>query len=76
MKAILVVDLPDNDIDKYYVEYTLMKSVGDCGYWIDGTDYALSKPMPNEREEKDHYDFGWNDCVRVLNDDYNLCKLG
>ena len=38
--------------------------------------YCPLKPEPKEREEKDHYDMGWYDCVRVINSDYNLCKLG
>ncbi len=33
-------------------------------------------PSIDTREENDEYDTGWNDCIRVLNGDFNVCKLG
>ena len=77
MKAILVVDMPNdmNVEETKALNVTLFNGLFVKELKID----CPLKPMPNEREEKervDFYDMGWNDCVRVLNNDYNLCKLG
>lgn len=74
MKAILVIDVGKNvDFKKDFAKIRLFTS---NGRGISYYNKVKLQPMPNEREEKDHYDYGWNDCVRVLNNDYNLCKLG
>lgn len=82
MKALIILNLEDCTFDE--IEEAEIKEISliyqdketgkKCDFlWETGFEII---PMPNEREEKDHYDFGWNDCVRVLNGDYNLCKLG
>lgn len=68
MKAILIVDVDEDMVGE--VDYTLLTKENMCN------GRAELKPMPHEKEEKDHYDMGWNDCVRVLNNNYNICKLG
>ncbi len=79
MKAIMIVDIPDN-CNRNLLFKTPVSIVFNYGtyktlLYADG----YLQPMPNEKEEKeriDYYDMGWNDCVRVLNNNYNLCKLG
>lgn len=77
MKAILVIDVGANvDFKKDFAKIRLFTS---NGRGISYYNKVKLQPMPNEKEEKeyvDYYDMGWNDCVRVLNNNYNLCKLG
>ena len=80
MKAILVIDIGDEEIEDLAINYLLYRSSE--GMVIDGDMGAVLKPMPLKREthvywksvgignipthEISDYDKGWNDCVEFL----------
>ena len=80
MKAILVIDIDDEEIEDLGVNYLLYRASD--GKVINGDMGAILKPMPSKREtivhwksiggedipthEVSEYDKGWNDCVDFL----------
>lgn len=85
MKAILVIDIGDEEIEDLAINYLLYRSSE--GMVIDGDMGAVLKPMPMKKASLEKwfaeggtylytynpndYDKGWNDCVDFLEGEEN-----
>lgn len=70
MKAILVINVPEDDIGK---EASVMYLGNDR--WLRSIEFIPIKPMPNKIDPKNEMDFtiydtryreGWNDCLKEI----------
>lgn len=69
MKAILVIDVPEDDIGK---EASVMYLGNDS--WLRSIEFIPIKPMPKKEEVSDDsyvadyldFDLGWNACIEEL----------
>lgn len=77
MKAILVIDIPTNDIKKYFVRYDLYHSGGINNMSeLKISYFAELKPMPEKKDGDfvwvdidtcdESYIHGWNDCIEEI----------
>ena len=71
MKAILVIDMPDEcgECPCYNDEYTICQIDGrKVGAFSPVQDWCPLKPMPKKHDNvpKHEYELGWNDCIEEI----------